>query len=105
LGFPANNFRGQEPGTDAEIKEFCSLNYRITFPMFSKISVAGGDIHPLYVFLTGKTTNPEFSGPIAWNFTKFILDRQGRVASRFEPKVSPDSPEVIGAIERELARR
>ncbi len=68
LGFPANNFRGQEPGTDAEIKEFCSLNYRVTFPMFSKISVAGDDIHPLYVFLTGKTTNPEFSGPDSLEF-------------------------------------
>ena len=104
LGFPANNFRGQEPGTDAEIKEFCSLNYRVTFPMFSKISVAGDDIHPLYAFLTGPTTNPDFSGPIAWNFTKFVLDRQGRVAARFEPKISPDSPEVIAVIERELGR-
>jgi glutathione peroxidase len=104
LGFPANNFRGQEPGTDAEIKEFCSLNYHVTFPIFSKISVAGDDIHPLYAFLTGKTTNPEFSGPIAWNFTKFVLDRQGRVAARFEPKISPDSPEVIAVIERELNR-
>jgi len=104
LGFPANNFRGQEPGTDAEIKEFCSLNYQITFPMFSKISVAGEDVDPLYAFLTEKTTNPEFSGPIAWNFTKFVLDRQGRVAARFEPKISPDSPEVIAVIERELGR-
>jgi glutathione peroxidase len=103
LGFPANNFRGQEPGTDAEIKEFCSLNYRVTFPMFSKISVAGDDIHPLYAFLTGTTTNPDFSGPIAWNFTKFILDRQGRVVARFEPKISPDRPEVIGVIEREIS--
>ncbi|OGD21541.1 MAG: glutathione peroxidase [Candidatus Aminicenantes bacterium RBG_16_63_16] len=104
LGFPANNFRGQEPGTDAEIKEFCSLNYGVTFPMFSKISVVGEDIDPLYAFLTDKKANPGFSGPIAWNFTKFVLDRQGRVAARFEPKVSPDSPEVIAVIERELSR-
>lgn len=105
LGFPANNFKGQEPGTNAEIKQFCSLNYGVTFPLFAEISVAGADIHPLYAFLTGTATNPGFAGPIAWNFTKFVLDRQGRVAARFEPKVSPDRPEVVAVIERELARR
>jgi glutathione peroxidase len=105
LGFPANNFKSQEPGTNAEIKQFCALNYGVTFPMFAKISVAGADIDPLYAFLTGKATNPGFAGPIVWNFTKFVLDRQGRVVARFEPKVSPDSPEVIAVIERELGRR
>jgi len=104
LGFPANNFRGQEPGTDAEIKEFCSLNYGVTFPLFSKISVAGDDIHPLYAHLTGKETNPSFAGPITWNFAKFLVGRDGRVAARFEPKIPPDHPDVVSAVERELRK-
>jgi len=104
LGFPANNFRGQEPGTDAEIKEFCSLNYGVTFPLFSKISVAGDDIHPLYAHLTGRETNPAFAGPIAWNFAKFLVGRDGRAAARYEPKISPDHPDVVAAVERELKK-
>jgi len=99
LGFPANNFFGQEPGTDKEIKDFCMINYGVSFPMFSKISVRGKNIHPLYKFLVEKESNPEFAGKIAWNFTKFLVDRQGNVVARFEPKKVPDDPEVIGAIE------
>ena len=83
LGFPANNFFGQEPGTEAEIKSFCTLTYGVTFPMFAKISVKGKDLHPLYAFLTSKETNPEFPGAISWNFNKFLIGRDGRIlASR-----------------------
>src|SRR5437763_12205873 len=84
LGFPANNFGGQEPGTNEEIKTFCSLKYNVTFPMFTKISVKGDDKAPLYQFLTAKETNPAFAGEIKWNFTKFLVDRSGKVVSRFE---------------------
>ena len=77
LGFPANNFGAQEPGTDQEIKTFCSTRYNVTFPMFSKISVKGPDQHPLYQYLTDATTNPKFSGEIKWNFNKFLIDKQG----------------------------
>ena len=102
LGFPANNFMGQEPGTEEEIKNFCSLNYNVTFPLFSKISVKGDDIHPLYKFLTDKETNPEFGGEIKWNFNKFLVDKNGRVIARFEPRVKPESDEVMQAIEKAL---
>ena len=91
LGFPANNFMAQEPGTEEEIKTFCSTKYNVTFPMFSKISVKGDDIHPLYKFLTSKETNPEFGGDIKWNFSKFLLDKNGRIIARFEPAVKPES--------------
>jgi glutathione peroxidase len=102
LGFPANNFKNQEPGTDAEIKGFCTLNYGVTFPMFSKISVLGEDKHPLYKFLTEQKTDPQFAGEIKWNFEKFLIDRQGKVAARFDPKVQPQSEGVRLAIERLL---
>ena len=102
LGFPANNFKGQEPGTNEEIKTFCSLNYGVSFPVFGKISVGGKDRHDLYSFLTGKDTNPEFAGAIKWNFTKFLIGREGKVINRFEPKVVPESPEVVHAIEQAL---
>jgi glutathione peroxidase len=102
LGFPANNFRQQEPGTNAQIKEFCTVNYGVQFPMFSKISVLGEDIHPLYRFLTGKETNPEFAGDIRWNFDKFLVDKNGTIISRFHPKIKPGDPEVIKAIETAL---
>ena len=102
LGFPANNFGGQEPGTNEEIKTFCSSKYMVTFPMYAKISVKGADIHPLYQFLTDKTTNPASGGDIKWNFTKFLVDRDGKVVARFEPAVTPDSPEVKSAIEKTL---
>jgi len=101
LGFPANNFGGQEPGTNAEIKNFCSTKYNVTFPMFAKVSVKGADCTPLYQYLT-REANPSLSGDIKWNFTKFLVDRQGRVVTRFESPVKPDSPEVVEAIEKLL---
>ena len=104
LGFPANQFRQQEPGTDAEIKEFCSTNYDVTFPMFSKIVVKGDGMHPLYQYLT-KTANPKLTGDITWNFEKFLVDRQGNVVSRFAPKVTPDSTDLVQAVEAELAKK
>ncbi len=100
LGFPANNFGSQEPGTNEEIKQFCSRKYDVTFPMYSKISVKGDDQAPLYQFLTDAATDT--GGEIKWNFTKFLAGRDGRILARFEPKVTPDSPEVIAAIEKAL---
>lgn len=102
LGFPANNFMAQEPGTDEEIKTFCSTKYSVTFPIFSKISVKGDDIHPLYKLLTSKETNPDFGGDIKWNFSKFLLDKNGKIIARFEPGVKPESDPVIQAIEKAL---
>jgi glutathione peroxidase len=102
LGFPANNFMGQEPGTDEEIKTFCSAKYNVTFPMFSKISVKGADMHPLYKFLTDKSTNPDFGGDIKWNFNKFLVDKNGKIVARFEPPVKPDSDQVVQAVEKAL---
>ena len=97
LGFPANNFGGQEPGTNEEIKTFCSTKYNVTFPMYSKISVKGDDKAPLYQFLTDAT-----GSEIQWNFTKFLVDKSGKVVARFESKVTPDSPDVAAAIEKAL---
>lgn len=105
LGFPANQFGGQEPGTDDEIKEFCTANYGVKFPMFSKIVVKGDGIHPLYQFLTGKETNPKFADEIKWNFEKFLLDREGNVVARFAPRTSPESPDLVKAIETETAKK
>jgi glutathione peroxidase len=102
LGFPANNFGGQEPGTNEEIKTFCSSKYNVTFPMYSKISVKGDDKAPLYQFLTDKQANPATGGEIQWNFTKFLVDKNGKVVARFEPKVTPESPDVAEAIEKAL---
>jgi glutathione peroxidase len=102
IGFPANNFLSQEPGTNEEIKTFCSLKYNVTFPMYSKISVKGEDKAPLYQFLTDKNANPSTGGEIKWNFTKFLVGRDGKVVARFEPAVKPDAPEVVGAIEKAL---
>lgn len=102
LGFPANNFGAQEPGTDEEIKTFCSSKYSVTFPMYSKISVKGEDIHPLYKFLTDKSTNPTTGGDIKWNFTKFLVGKDGKVITRFESAITPESPDVTGAIEKAL---
>lgn len=104
LGFPANNFMGQEPGTEAEIKEFCSLNYNVGFPMFSKISVKGTDQHPLYRFLTHPETNPGFGGDITWNFEKFLADRDGKIIARFSPRTVPTDAEVIEKLEAALAK-
>lgn len=104
LGFPANNFMGQEPGTEAEIKEFCSLNYNVGFPMFSKISVKGTDQHPLYRFLTHPETNPGFDGDITWNFEKFLADRDGKIVARFSPRTIPTDAEVIEKLEAALTK-
>ncbi len=94
LGFPANNFLKQEPGTNSEIKQFCSTKYNVSFPIFSKISVKGDDISPLYKFLTDRETNPRFSGKIKWNFTKFLVDRNGNIVDRFSPMTRPDNKKV-----------
>jgi glutathione peroxidase len=101
LGFPANNFGGQEPGTNAEIKTFCSAKYNVTFPLYGKVSVKGDDQTPLYKYLT-TSANPALTGDIKWNFTKFLVDRKGNVVQRFEPQTTPDSPEVVAAIEKSL---
>ena len=103
LGFPANNFGAQEPGTNEEIKTFCNRKYSVTFPMYAKISVKGADQAPLYAYLTTQTA-PGISGEIKWNFTKFLVDKNGNVVKRFEPAVTPDSKEVVSAIEAELKR-
>ena len=94
LGFPANNFLSQEPGADSAIKQFCSVKYNVSFPLFSKISVKGKDISPLYAFLTAKNTNPGSSGSIKWNFTKFLVDRTGNIVDRFSPITRPDSKKL-----------
>ena len=94
LGFPANNFGQQEPGTNEEIATFCSRTYNVSFPMYSKISVKGDDKHPLYQYLT------QTGGEIKWNFTKFLLDKDGKVVKRFEPAVTPESAEVASAIQK-----
>ncbi len=101
LGFPANNFGAQEPGTNEEIKTFCTRKYSVTFPIYAKISVKGSDQASLYAYLT-KDTEPGIRGDIKWNFTKFLIDRNGNVVQRFEPAVTPDSKEVVSAIEKQL---
>ena len=103
VGIPANNFGSQEPGTNAEIKTFCQTKYSVSFPMMAKVSVKGGDIAPLYQFLTDKAANPQTGGEIKWNFTKFLIGPDGRVIARFEPDVTPDSQQVTSAIEKALA--
>lgn len=102
LGFPANNFGGQEPGSNEEIKDFCTKRFKVSFPMFAKISVKGEDQHPLYQFLTGKQTNPKFAGDITWNFNKFLANEKGEIIARFSSKETPESNEVINAIEAAL---
>lgn len=104
VGVPANNFASQEPGTNDEIRKFCSTKYNVTFPMMAKVSVLGDDETPLYKFLTDKTANPQIGGDIKWNFTKFLFDRNGKPVARFEPAVTPEAPEVQTAIESALAR-
>lgn len=122
LGFPANNFGAQEPGTDEEIAEFCSSTYSVTFPMFSKISVVGEDQHPLYRELTsaipraegdpdgfreglrGHGLTPNEDPDVLWNFEKFLIARDGTVVRRFAPTMAPDDPTVVSAIDDQLAR-
>jgi len=103
VGIPANNFGGQEPGSNQEIKTFCSTKYNVTFPMMGKVSVKGEDKTPLYQFLTDKAANPQVGGEIQWNFTKFLIGPDGHAVARFEPDITPDSQQVIAAIEKELA--
>jgi len=103
LGFPANNFLRQEPGSNEEIQSFCKLNYGVTFPMFEKISVKGRDQHALYRYLTSKESNPEFGGNIGWNFNKFLISRDGQIIGRFGSRTKPRDAKVIGALEEALA--
>ena len=103
LGFPCNQFGHQEPGTAEEIKQFCSSKYDVTFPLFEKIEVNGENRHPLYVTLAGKDS--PVAGDIQWNFTKFLISRDGKILKRFESKVKPDSTEVVQAIESALAAK
>lgn len=102
LGFPSNQFGEQEPGSDAQIKQFCTTKYDVGFPMFSKIEVNGEDAAPLYQYLTAQDVQPVGDGEISWNFEKFLLDRDGKVVARFSPPTTPDAPELIKAIEAEL---
>ena|ERR1043165_1314872 len=101
LGFPCNQFGAQEPGTNEEIKEFCSSKFNVTFPLFDKIEVNGPNRHPLYVELAGEKS--PFPGDIKWNFTKFLIGKDGKILQRFDSKVTPDSEEVTIAIETALA--
>ncbi len=98
LGFPANNFLGQEPGTNEEIKEFCQKNYGVSFPVFSKISVKGKDMHPLYNFLTNKNENGVMDTEVKWNFQKYLIDQEGRLVTFFDPKTSINDPKIMDAI-------
>jgi glutathione peroxidase len=102
LGFPANEFGAQEPGTDQEIKQFCSTRYDVKFDMFAKVKVKGAGIDPLFDYLTSKETNPASAGEIKWNFNKFLVGKRGEILGRFEPQVEPTSPEVKQAIEKAL---
>jgi glutathione peroxidase len=102
MGFPANNFGGQEPGSNAEIKEFCAATYQVDFPMFAKVSVKGADQAPLFKFLTAQECKPLSKGDIAWNFEKFLVDRNGNLIGRFGNKVQPDDAGLVGAIEGAL---
>jgi glutathione peroxidase len=103
LGFPANNFGQQEPGTDQQIAQFCERNYGVTFPMFSKISVKGADKHPLYGELTSMAA--PIGGEVEWNFQKYLVNRQGEVVARFAPPTTPSDPALVGKIEELLAEK
>ncbi len=104
IGVPANEFGKQEPGSNADIAKFCSTEYNVKFDMLSKVVVKGKGICPLYKYLTSKETNPKFGGDVKWNFNKFLIGKNGEIVNRFEPKVKPDAPEVIKAIEEELKK-
>jgi glutathione peroxidase len=104
IGIPSNEFRSQEPGTDAEIAEFCSATYGVKFPMMTKSVVNGAGQTPLYKYLTSADTDKKFAGKIKWNFTKFLVGRDGTVVARFESPVKPESPEMVKAIEAELKK-
>ena len=102
LGFPCNQFAGQEPGTEAQVQEFCSINYGVTFPLFAKIDVNGAGRHPLYAWLTAQDTAPEGAGDVKWNFGKFLVGRDGAVLARFAPPTAPDDPALVAAVEKAL---
>jgi len=99
LGFPCNQFFRQEPGSADDIQEFCSVNYGVTFPMFSKLDVKGSDQHPLYAILSEFPDDAGKAGNVSWNFEKFLIGRDGRVVRRFRPKVVPEDPKVVAAVE------
>jgi glutathione peroxidase len=103
LGFPSNDFGGQEPGTAAEIKEFCTSNYAVTFPLFDKVKVKGDGKHPLYAALTGQSS--PFPGDVGWNFGKFLIGADGKILARFDSRVSPESADLISAVEKALAAK
>lgn len=102
LAFPSNDFGGQEPGTNEQIKEFCTSRFNVTFDLFAKVTVKGPGIDPLFAFLTSSATTPKFSGELKWNFNKFLVGKHGEVLARFEPTVDPTSPEVKAAVEKAL---
>ena len=102
LGFPCNQFGAQEPGSEAEIQEFCDRRFGVTFPLFSKIEVNGGARHPLYAHLTSQATAPEGPGDVKWNFTKFLVGRDGAVIARFAPQTEPSDPALVKAVEAAL---
>jgi glutathione peroxidase len=104
LGFPSNDFLWQEPGSNKEIREFCSSKFHVTFPMFEKVDVKGKDQIPLYAYLTNQETKPTGKGNISWNFEKFLIGKDGVVAARFSPGTSPSDPSVVQAIEAQLAK-
>jgi glutathione peroxidase len=105
VGVPCNQFKNQEPGTAAEIAQFCKTEYGVEFDLLAKVDVNGPDAAPLYKYLTSDETNPEFAGEITWNFEKFLFDRQGQLVARFAPRVRPDAKEVVEAIETALGGR
>ena len=105
LGFPCNQFKGQEPGSDAEIRKFCTANYGVEFDMFSKIEVNGDGAADLYKYLKSVPTSPKGTGEISWNFEKFVLDRSGNVVARFQPRTRPDDPAVVSLIESKLSEQ
>jgi glutathione peroxidase len=102
LGFPCNQFAGQEPGTEQEIQSFCSTKYDVSFPLFSKLEVNGPARHPLYAWLTSEETQPDAAGDVKWNFAKFLVGRDGKVVARFSPTAAPKAPEVVEAVEKAL---
>lgn len=104
LAFPANDFRQQDPGSNEQIKQFCTSKYNVTFDLFAKIVVKGKDQAPLYQFLTDEKANAPYGGEIQWNFTKFLVGRDGKVVGRFEPKIKPSDAKVVKAIETELSK-
>ncbi len=105
LGFPCNQFKGQEPGSDEEIRKFCEANYGVEFDMFSKIEVNGDGATGLYKYLKSVSTEPKGPGEISWNFEKFVLDRSGKVVARYEPRTRPDDPAVVSLIESQLSQQ